>query len=516
MKTYFSPEEIVLISGGFMTTAISLIFYFRSREKWAVSFLWISAICWYVLAAELDLFFHGWDERFHALVSQNLSEDFLKPALYTDPVLSEYDYRDWVRAKIWLHKQPLFLWISAISIKLLGFSEFSYRLPHALLCAGIVPLIWRMGRIMHINSTGYWGALFTLYSPWLFGLISGRNQLDQNDAAFFVCVAFSFWSFSEYINKPGLRWAILTGLFAGAAVLTKWLPGLVVYIAWMYCLLVSERPLRVRMFKHVLLSVVVCLLTILPWQVYILITYPAEAMQEYAHAHKHFQEVVENHREAVSYYASENLTRLYGWLGHMFFIPGLILFARNSRKRILVRAILFTTVFVYLFFTYSTTKMPSFVFMMSVPVFLGFGACISWLEVRLKKSNWYSWLVLAVILPVVYFSRDPEEIQSVYKRFDISRPYNRALRYNRNAYILARREIPKQSVLFNFPGWEYVNAMIYTGAPAYSQVPSPEEISELKLKGRRVVVFSGNDPLPQYLTQDSSVLILPWRIQGGY
>lgn len=68
----------------------------------------------------------------------------LAPMLRTEPVL-DYNYKDWSNNHIWLHKQPLFLWQMAISMKIFGVNEFGLRFPSAFLCACLTLLLFRMG-----------------------------------------------------------------------------------------------------------------------------------------------------------------------------------------------------------------------------------------------------------------------------------------------------------------------------------------------------------------------------------
>src|SRR5215203_5533899 len=73
-------------------------------------------------------FLHDWDERFHALVARNLMDHPFKPMLRKNPI-DNYDPNSWCCNHIWLHKQPLFMWQMALSMKIFGTSVLSMRLP---------------------------------------------------------------------------------------------------------------------------------------------------------------------------------------------------------------------------------------------------------------------------------------------------------------------------------------------------------------------------------------------------
>jgi 4-amino-4-deoxy-L-arabinose transferase-like glycosyltransferase len=82
--------------------------------------------------ANLDHFLILWDEQYHALVAKNMLKNPFKPTLYPVELL-DYDYRNWSANYIWLHKQPLFLWQIALSLKIFGTTELAVRLPSILL-----------------------------------------------------------------------------------------------------------------------------------------------------------------------------------------------------------------------------------------------------------------------------------------------------------------------------------------------------------------------------------------------
>ena len=209
----------------------SIIFFINGKVTIAVSLLFISALTLFIFAALLDPFLNIWDERFHALVAKNLLNHPLLPTLYDNPVVS-MPYDRWDRSIIWLHKQPFFLWQIAISYKIFGVNEFAVRFPSIILGSLLVPVCYRSGKILVNRNTGYYAAFFVASSYYLIELISGRHMVDHNDAVFFFYVSASIWAWLEFVVSGKKYWMVLTGLFSGFAVLTKWLVGLVVYSGW--------------------------------------------------------------------------------------------------------------------------------------------------------------------------------------------------------------------------------------------------------------------------------------------
>lgn len=137
-----------------------------------------------VLVALEDPFLHDWDERYHALVARNMVTNPLKPMLYKT-MFGDYDFTAWCCNHIWLHKQPLFLWQIAMSLKLFGTSTFTLRLPSIIMGSLMILLVYRITHIVNNNkSTAFIVSLLMCFSYYQFNLISGRKGMDHNDIAF--------------------------------------------------------------------------------------------------------------------------------------------------------------------------------------------------------------------------------------------------------------------------------------------------------------------------------------------
>src|ERR1044072_8462509 len=87
----------------------------KGREATAIALLMFCGLALRIYTS-CDLFLHEWDERYHALVAKNMLKHFFIPTLYDRPLLPA-DYHNWTLAHVWLHKQPLSLWLMTGSIK---------------------------------------------------------------------------------------------------------------------------------------------------------------------------------------------------------------------------------------------------------------------------------------------------------------------------------------------------------------------------------------------------------------
>ncbi len=141
-----------------LTAVLGAWSYFAFRKgsyRIGLFLLFLSSFALRFWVATLDPFLHDWDERFHAVVAKNMTVHPFKPMLHVDPVISSYDFTAWCCNHVWLHKQPLFLWQMALSLKIFGVSEWALRIPSVLMSALLVFPIFNIGQHLFDERTGY-------------------------------------------------------------------------------------------------------------------------------------------------------------------------------------------------------------------------------------------------------------------------------------------------------------------------------------------------------------------------
>jgi len=126
-------------------------------------------------------------------------------------------------------------------IKIFGVNVFGVRFASVLLHALISIIIYRLGKITINGRVGFCSALFFAVTYYPLELVSGRYATDHNDVAFLFYVTASFWTWIEYSVKKKTIWLILIGVFAGAAVMVKWLTGFIVFFCWMTSILLEKK-----------------------------------------------------------------------------------------------------------------------------------------------------------------------------------------------------------------------------------------------------------------------------------
>jgi 4-amino-4-deoxy-L-arabinose transferase-like glycosyltransferase len=266
--------------------------------------------------AFMDKFLHPWDERFHALVARNMMHSPFKPMLRAMPVTDNFDPNLWCCNHIWLHKQPLFMWQMAMSMKLLGVSEFSMRLPSVVMGTLAILLLYRIVILATRNQTvALWAAFLLAISSFHLKMIAGIQGMDHNDVALGFYVLASFWAYGEYLRKPHGIWIVLIGLCCGAAILCKWLLGLLVYSAWGFNLLYNHKRIKViKEWSALIFSVIICVIVFAPWQLYIIHNFPEQAYYEYEFNRRHITEALEGHEGSVFYYIKHLPQLLGNWV----------------------------------------------------------------------------------------------------------------------------------------------------------------------------------------------------------
>jgi 4-amino-4-deoxy-L-arabinose transferase-like glycosyltransferase len=192
-----------------------------------------------IAAILADPFLHPWDERFHALVARNMITSPLVPILRVNPITDNYDKFMWCCNHVWVHKQPLFMWQMGLSMKVFGVSEWSMRLPSAIMGTLLILIIYRIAILINVKKqVALMVALLLACSNFHLQMIAGIHGMDHNDVAHGFYVLASIWALLEYQKSPKWYWMILVGVLAGAAILNKWLTGLLVYLVWAVLLLI--------------------------------------------------------------------------------------------------------------------------------------------------------------------------------------------------------------------------------------------------------------------------------------
>lgn len=495
----------------------SVLLFFSGKMRFSLVVLLLATFCLFVFSALLDPFLHLWDERFHALVAKNMMQHPFIPTLYDDPVVP-MEYDRWDRVHIWLHKQPLFLWPISLSLSLFGTAEFALRLPSVILGTCTIFFVYQIGSNLVNPATGFFSAFLGAASFYIFDLVGGRIMLDHNDIAFLFYITGSLWAFSAYQVSGNRWWIFCIGLFSGGAILCKWLTGLLVYLVWGSYLVIEAN--NWKRFTSLLMALSITLVVVLPWQLYIFALFPNEARHEMAYAAKHFTTVIEGHGGDFRYYFS-SFPQMFGNLAPWLLIPGLILLFRWMKNNALFFSwFMITPLFIYMFFSLAKTKMPSFPLIVAPIIWIILGVCMAFIwQLIHRLLGTRTWVIMLTgLLSMAVASWFIMDIPDLYLR-SAKKPspqsYEAMMIHNREIFQSLPGRLPESTVLFNVKGRHYIEAMYYSGFTSYNFIPSRDQVEVLKSRNRPMALFSGNiEMLPNYLSMDSTIMLLPDTIRG--
>lgn len=516
MSTSFSQQHIVIlfISVVFLLTSVLL---FPVRQRFSLCLLVIGTFILGYFMAVLDPFLILWDEQFHALVAKNMIGRPFEPMLYKSPLL-EYDMHNWTANHIWLHKQPLFLWLMALSIKLFGSTAVAVRIPSIIMHALIPLFMYRIGAMSINAKVGYLGALFFAVAFFPLELSVGRYSTDHNDAAFLFFITGSIWAWFEYQQSKHIKWLIIAAVFSGCAALVKWLMGFLIYIIWATVQFFSgEERWKIRSYMPMVLGFCISMCIFLPWQVYILLRFPNEAKYELLYNGKHFFEAVENHSESFVFYFTDGFEKMYGAgsITPFFYLAGFILLIVQIKERKYKIAFTTAVLFVYAFYSIAKTKMVAFPVIVSPLIFLGLGALLVWIidliigKFSIEKIRYPVQSILILITAFFVFDHSQIEQNHTMKYPDDNHKREQNLNEMKFIRFVQNSIKEKNTVLFNTnlrPCGE-IHLMFFTDVVAYGFIPSKEQIKTVKSKGYAIAVLDSKD-LPAFIVEDKSIRVL--------
>ena len=125
--------------------------------------------------------------------------------------------------KDYLDKPPLLFWLSSLSIKIFGSTNFAYKLPSFLFIVVSFYALYRF-TLLYYDEKVAKNAVLILATTQAYFLLT--NDV-RTDAILTSCVLISCWLFSSYFEKGKIINLILASVFVGLAMLAKGPVGIV-------------------------------------------------------------------------------------------------------------------------------------------------------------------------------------------------------------------------------------------------------------------------------------------------
>ena len=472
---------------------LSLRHYSKNNYTIAVLLLMFSGLALRIYTS-CDFFLHAWDERYHALVAKNLINHPLMPTLYDNPILP-YDYKNWTGNHIWVHKQPLPLWIMSVSMWLFGVNEIALRLPSIIITTIGIWLSFFIGSYFFNKKTGYLTAFFFSINGLIIELTAGRVATDHIDIFFLFFIELGIVFSILFVQSKNWVFNFLAGVSIGAAILSKWLPALIVVPIWLLIVMDSEKFKPKEIFYHFFILFTTCCLIFLPWQIYIFSTFPLEANWEASFNLKHITEVLEENTGPI-YYFIEKIRINYGELIYLPLIWFIWKYLKNIKDKKSLALIIWVLV-PLMFFSIAKTKMQAYILFISPALFMMTSEYFFMLDVYKKgykqKLFFNMILFLFIALPIRYM------IERV-KPFD---QINRNPAWTSELRKLNDKNIIK-GVLLNYD--KPIEAMFYTNLTAYTYIPDRNKISEMMTEGYTVII-NDDGKIPNEIKSIKGIMI---------
>ncbi|MDX9905674.1 MAG: glycosyltransferase family 39 protein [Bacteroidales bacterium] len=435
------------------------------------------------LYAASDFYLHAWDERYHALVAKNMITHPFRPMLYSDPVLP-YDFRNWVGNHVWIHKQPVPLWSMAFSMSVFGVNEIALRLPSVILTTLGIGITFYVAKYLFNQRVGIIAAFLYSIHGLIIELSAGRVATDHIDVFFLFFVQLSVLLAIRYVQSKRLVFNVLCGVSIGMAILSKWLPALIVLPIWLLLALDSKKLSRKEIIIDFLLLIAVIAIVSVPWQWYIYSHFPQEARWESSFNLKHITEGLENHGQPF-YYHFEKVMVLYG---EIIYLPLLWFFYKSFKHLKKYRRLVLTLwiLIPLLFFSIARTKMQAYT-IFAAPAFFIVSALFWEYLFRYRHRLKYKALTIAILFLLL----------ALPVRYSIERVKPFIIRERNPQWTKELKELDKQLpdyrnvVVFNarYP----IETMFYTDCMAYETIPDSAALMGLDQRGYSIFIREETD-----------------------
>jgi 4-amino-4-deoxy-L-arabinose transferase-like glycosyltransferase len=314
---------------------------------------------------------------------------------------------------VYLEKPPLFYWGNALSMAILGENEFAARCFTALASVAGILLTYWMGSALAGWRTGLFSSI--VLSTSLYYYVVGRvNTLDMTLA---VCLLLSIFPAYLYLSgrRESRRYLHISYVAAGLAYLAKGLIGVVFPPAILLSWLVFSRRKREIARAVSMPGIVIFLAVALPWT--LLVQRENPDFFRFFFVHEQFMRFTTRIHHRVEPFWFFIPVVAGGFLPWVAFLQRIVLSARHGKEKFLEREdmafLLSWILFIFIFFSVSRSKLPTYVAPIFPPLAVLFGRGLDrWAEredgtVRFRSPLALAALLAAAILFLPSFSRHP-------------------------------------------------------------------------------------------------------------
>ncbi len=257
-------------------------------------------------------------------------------------------------------KPILFYWLMAIPFKIFGVNEFSARFPSALSASLLVLSLFLFLRHLKDEKRAFCAAVSLMLSVYYF-VYSHAAVTDMALTLFISLSLISFYLSVEEKRSPEKvdRYRYGFYFFSALAFLTKGLIGILFpFGIAMFYLLFTEGISGIRKVLYAK-GIVLFVIVSSPWYIAQTAINGQDFIRQFfiKHHFMRYTDVISGHSGPVYYYIPVLLIGLLPWIA---FLPAGIRSGLKERDKLSLFAVIWT-LFVVLFFSFSTTKLPNYI-----------------------------------------------------------------------------------------------------------------------------------------------------------
>lgn len=293
-------------------------------------------------------------------------------------------------------KPPLGFWIISGSLYFLGNNELAARLPSILFSAGLIYMIFAFARKRHGIDKALISCLIVT-GTLQFSLMS-KAAIADPILYFFVVGAMLF--FLEYLENKELKFLLLFTVGNALAFLTK--GPIVLFIS---AVVVSTSSLHLRSWKPLLAvisirQIAVFLAVVLPW---FILSYQKVGMLMisdffFKHNVGRFSNSMEGHNGSYFYFV---IVFMAGFLPFSFGHLTTLIKAFKTKLDLTEKVLLVWFIAVFVFFTFSATKLPHYLMLGFFPLVILSSKFFSAKSLKVAKITAAVFVLILLALPLL-------------------------------------------------------------------------------------------------------------------
>lgn len=265
----------------------------------------------------------------------------------------------------YFEKPILSYWITALSFKIFGFTEFAGRFPSALFGLGTVILTFFLAKKIYGELTAFLAGIILATNILFFAL--ARILIIDMPLSFFMTATFTFFylgfkSLKE--AKPQNYYFYLFYIFMALAVLTKGLIGIILPLGVLFWFLLLTKNFKELKNLKIIAGIFLFLLVSVPW--FYLVCKRNSEFFYFFFVREHFLRYLtkEHHRQGPLYYYL--IILLAGFFPYVVFLLNALLEKFKQLKQSVKNNEDFLFLFlwffiIFLFFSISQSKLPTYI-----------------------------------------------------------------------------------------------------------------------------------------------------------